>query len=197
VSEINENTHSSVLAEEERDIYLGVINRFIGYYSREAQKETKNDTAKEYPFVAMDTRQVFEQIRIVHNHLGMNNGPDKTRTFLDVGCGIGNIMLIAEQFSFENLQLAMGGGTITPDAGPPAIQTYTPPASDEFNYYAVLFRTKAPGTDKVRDIQIPRLISVSSLDVAHTKGANPSALAIDVRALKESGVDVFTAVELT
>jgi hypothetical protein len=104
---------------------------------------------------------------------------------------------IAEQFSFENLQLALGGGTITPDAGPPAIQTYTPPASDEFNYYAVLFRTKAPGTDKVRDIQIPRLISVSSLDVPHTKGANPSALAIDVRALKESGVDVFTAVELT
>lgn len=104
---------------------------------------------------------------------------------------------VAAQFSFENLQFALGGGTITTDAGPPAIQTYTPPSSDEFNYWAVLFRTKAPGTDKVRDIRVPRLISVSSLDVPHAKGATPSSLAIDVRALKESGVDVFTAVELT
>ena len=100
MSEINEHTYS-VLAEEERDIYLGVINRFIGYYSREAQKETKNDTSSEYPFIAMDTRQVFEQIRIVHDHLNMNEFPGKNYTFLDVGCGIGNIMLIAEQYSFD------------------------------------------------------------------------------------------------
>lgn len=89
------------MAEEEKDIYLGVINRFIGYYSRQAQKETKNDTAREYPFVAMDTRQVFEQISIVHNHLGVNDSPDDTWRFLDVGCGIGNILLIAEQYSFD------------------------------------------------------------------------------------------------
>lgn len=91
----------SVLAEEERDIYIGVINRFIGYYSRQAQKETQNDTTREYPFVAMDTRQVFEQMAIVHKHLEMDKNPRKICSFLDVGCGIGNIMLIAEQYSFE------------------------------------------------------------------------------------------------
>jgi len=100
VSRYEEHKYS-VLAEEERDIYIGVINRFIGYYSRQAQKKTKNDTAREYPFVAMDTRQVFEQMAIVHTHLGMDKNPGKIRSFIDVGCGIGNIMLIAEQYSFD------------------------------------------------------------------------------------------------
>ncbi|MBC8318997.1 MAG: class I SAM-dependent methyltransferase [Desulfobulbaceae bacterium] len=100
MSRFEEHKHS-ILAEEERDIYIGVINRFIGYYSREAQKETQNDTTREYPFVAMDTRQVFEQIHIVHEQLGKDTPPGKNHTFLDVGCGIGNIMLIAEQYSFD------------------------------------------------------------------------------------------------
>ena len=55
-------TSAPVLREEEHDILFGVINRFIGYYSREAQRETKNDTSSEYPFVAMDTRQVFRNL---------------------------------------------------------------------------------------------------------------------------------------
>jgi 2-polyprenyl-3-methyl-5-hydroxy-6-metoxy-1,4-benzoquinol methylase len=100
VSRYDEHKYS-VLAEEERDIYIGVINRFIGYYSRKAQKETKNVTAREYPFVAMDTRQVFEQLAIVQTHLGLDKNPRKQCTFLDVGCGIGNIMLIAEQYAFD------------------------------------------------------------------------------------------------
>jgi hypothetical protein len=100
MSRYEEHKHS-ILAEEERDIYLGVINRFIGYYSREAQKETQNDTTSEYPFVAMDTRQAFEQLAIVHKHLGMDTNQAKPFSFIDVGCGIGNIMLIAEQYSFD------------------------------------------------------------------------------------------------
>lgn len=104
---------------------------------------------------------------------------------------------VAAQFSVENLQLALGGGTIASDAGPPTTQTYTPPASDEFDYWTVLFRTAAPGTGKVRDIRIPKLISVSSLDIPHTKGASPSSIAIDVRAMKDAGVDVFSVYEMT
>jgi 2-polyprenyl-3-methyl-5-hydroxy-6-metoxy-1,4-benzoquinol methylase len=100
VSRYEEHKYS-VLAEEERDIYIGVINRFIGYYSRQAQKETQNDTTREYPFIAMDTRQVFEQMAIVQKHIEMNKNPRKICSFLDVGCGIGNIMLIAEQYSFD------------------------------------------------------------------------------------------------
>lgn len=104
---------------------------------------------------------------------------------------------LAAQFSMENLQLALGGGTITPDAGPPTIQTYVPPLSDEFDFLTVLFRTKAPGTDLVRDVQIARVISMSSLDIPHAKGATPSSVAIDVRALKSAGVSAFEIVELT
>ena len=104
---------------------------------------------------------------------------------------------LAAQFSMENLKLALGGGTITPDAGPPTIQTYVPPASDAFDFLAVLFRTKAPGTGLTRDVQIARVISVSSLDIPHAKGATPSSVAVDVRALKSSGVNAFEIVELT
>jgi hypothetical protein len=104
---------------------------------------------------------------------------------------------VAAQFSLENLQLALGGGVIATDAGPPTTQTYTPPASDAFDFVTVLFRTAAPGTGKGRDIQIPKLISVSSLDISHMKGASPSSVAIDVRALKDTGVDVFSVYEMT
>lgn len=104
---------------------------------------------------------------------------------------------VAAQFSLENLQVAMGGGAIATDVGPPATQTYTPPATDAFDFLTVLFRTKAPGTGKVRDIQVPRVISVSSLDIPHMKGSSPSSVAIDVRALKETGSDTFSVYEMT
>jgi hypothetical protein len=105
------------------------------------------------------------------------------------------------QFSLLNLKLAFGGGTISTDAGPPETQTYTPPLSDDFTYIAALFRTaapeSAPGASDVRDVQVPKVLSVSSLDIPHTKGANPSSVALDFRAIKTTGVDIFTAVETT
>lgn len=89
--------------DENLDIFFDIINRFVGLYSREASRETQNDPDCEYPFVAMDTRQVFSQIAFARNYL------EKTRnifsegktTFLDIGCGIGNVLLIAEQFGFD------------------------------------------------------------------------------------------------
>lgn len=105
---------------------------------------------------------------------------------------------VAAQFSVENIKIAMGGGTITPDVGPPTRQTYTPPSTDGFEYISVLFRTTGPATGGlVRDIFIPRVISVSSVDIPHTKGANASSVGIDVRAVKKSGSDLFTINELT
>lgn len=105
------------------------------------------------------------------------------------------------QFSLENLKLALGGGTIATDVGPPATQTYTPPASNAFNYFAALFRTKAPesapGNTDWRDVKVPRVLSVSSLDIPHTKGANPSAVALDFRAIKDSASAIFTTTETT
>ena len=91
-------------AEEERDIFFNIINRYIGFYTREAHRSTKNDTSHEYPFIAMDTRQVFEQLRFVSNYLKASSDASHGNggfTFLDVGCGTGNVLLIAEQFDFD------------------------------------------------------------------------------------------------
>lgn len=105
---------------------------------------------------------------------------------------------IAAQFSLENLKLAIGGGTIATVVGPPARQTYTPPGTDDFDFISVLFRTTGPTAGGLaRDIYIPRVVSVSSLDITHTKGANPSSVAIDVRAIKKTGSPLFTVNELT
>ncbi len=88
--------------ENELDAYLGVINRFIAYHGHRAVKATQHDTSKAYPFVAMDTRQVFEQISFIHDYLRMDyENAAKTFRFLDIGCGIGNILLVAEQYGFD------------------------------------------------------------------------------------------------
>jgi len=86
--------------DEERDILFGVINRFIGYFTRQAVPNTSNDTTSEYPFVAMDTRQAYEQIRLARQSLLKSGTLDRSPTFIDIGCGIGNIMLLAELMEF-------------------------------------------------------------------------------------------------
>ncbi|RUM89827.1 MAG: class I SAM-dependent methyltransferase [Thermodesulfatator sp.] len=86
----------------ERDILLGVINRFIGFFTRKIQHTTMNRTDIEYPFVAMDTRQVLEQLLFVRDYLDKNdNQQGRAPTFVDIGCGFGNVMLFAEQLDFE------------------------------------------------------------------------------------------------
>lgn len=89
--------------DEEREIFFNIINRYLGFYTREAHRITQNKTSQEYPFIAMDTRQVFEQISFVKNYLQEQHGPiqDGQFSFVDVGCGTGNILLIAEQFLFD------------------------------------------------------------------------------------------------
>ncbi len=88
--------------EDELDAYLGVINRFVAYHGHRAVKATRHDISRAYPFVAMDTRQVFEQVSFVHDYLGLDKKEgDATYRFLDVGCGIGNVLLVAEQYGFD------------------------------------------------------------------------------------------------
>ena len=88
------------MAEEEKDVFFGIINRFIGFFSLEAQRKTTNDTSSEYPFVAMDTRQVYEQLKFVRKYLGMSDA-GQGFSLVDVGCGFGNVLLFAEQLSFD------------------------------------------------------------------------------------------------
>jgi SAM-dependent methyltransferase len=89
------------LSEKETDIFFGIINRFIGYFTLESQKESQNDESREYPFVPMDTRQVFRQIQLARQHLLSREEGPQNYSFLDIGCGIGNIMLVAEQMELD------------------------------------------------------------------------------------------------
>ncbi|PIE64167.1 MAG: SAM-dependent methyltransferase [Desulfobacterales bacterium] len=99
--------------EEEYDILFGVINRFIGYFTRQALPATTNDTTKEYPFVAMDTRQAYEQIRLARDFLiHAGSAPDHL-SFIDIGCGIGNILLIAEMMGFNVFGIEKDSASLT------------------------------------------------------------------------------------
>jgi len=81
------------------ELFLNIINRFVGLFARESNRMTTNDTTREYPFVAMDPRQVYQQLVVAAAALKVAPfGP--TARFLDVGCGIGNVMLFAEQLGF-------------------------------------------------------------------------------------------------
>ena len=87
--------------DEELDVLFGVINRFIGYFTRQAVPHTGNDTSIEYPFVAMDTRQAYEQLRLARSYL-QDRGLFRTGLkCIDIGCGIGNILLLAELLEFD------------------------------------------------------------------------------------------------
>ncbi|MDA8165403.1 MAG: class I SAM-dependent methyltransferase [Desulfobacteraceae bacterium] len=90
-------------AEGEQDLFFNIINRFVGLHSREAMRATRNEPGREYPFVAMDPRQVLAQLRAAAESLGLT--PDAEwegrPRLLDVGCGIGNVLLFAEQLGFE------------------------------------------------------------------------------------------------
>lgn len=87
----------------ECELFFNITNRFVGLFTSESNRTTQNDLAREYPFVAMDTRQVFAQLRFTAAYLGLPDEPaeGKCPTLLDIGCGIGNILLFAEQLGFE------------------------------------------------------------------------------------------------
>ncbi len=98
----SENLHPGIGDISERDVLLGVINRFIGLFSRRIQRSTLNQTDVEYPFVAMDTRQVLEQLLFVRAFVDSSRAfSGDTPKFVDIGCGFGNVMLFAEQLDFR------------------------------------------------------------------------------------------------
>lgn len=103
----------------------------------------------------------------------------------------------AAQNSLENLLVSFGGGGIaaaTPGVG---FRTYTPPVSDDFSEFAVLFRAEAPPGDgsKLRDFKIPRTIAVSATEIPHGKAPAIQGIALEMRALVPSTGSIFSIVE--
>ena len=158
---------------EEYDPFFSVINRLFGLFSREAQARTENDPASEYPFVAMDTRQVYDQLQFVSQLLYQEGRgrQDDVCTFIDIGCGIGNVMLLAEPFGFE-----VHG--IEKDANPRQVaeKLFGPGrvlAEDVFGYdgyggFDVVYYFR-PLADKPRQIEFERLVE---------EGMRPGAILI-------------------
>lgn len=87
--------------EEELDLFFGIINRFIGYFTRDAIRASQNNTHQEYPFVPMDTRQAHAQLGLARAQLQRQNKMVPGVSFIDVGCGIGNVTLLAELMDFS------------------------------------------------------------------------------------------------
>lgn len=109
---------------------------------------------------------------------------------------------VMAQFSLENLQIALAGGTITVDSAgvadtTPGLRHYDPPGTAEFSYFSALFVTQknddndTTSEPAVRMTYIPFVVSVAEVEIPHTKGANPSLMGVELRAIKRSGYNIF------
>lgn len=103
----------------------------------------------------------------------------------------------AAQASLENLQLALGGGTITPNDPAAGFRRYTPPSSSAFDEYVALFRVEAPPGDgtKFRDIRCPRVVSVAAVEMSHAKAPQKTLIAMEFGLLVPSVGDIFDVIE--
>lgn len=108
---------------------------------------------------------------------------------------------VMAQFTLENLQIALAGGSITVDSAgtadtTPGLRHYLPPASAEFSYFSALFITQknddndTTSSPCVRMTYVPFVVSISEVEIQATKGANPSLVGVELRAIKKS-TDIF------
>jgi hypothetical protein len=100
----------------------------------------------------------------------------------------------AAQATIENLQIALGGGTITQVAGPPAYKQFDPPGSGDLTRYAILLRGKAPpvaGASKARELYVPWVVPTSSVNLRHRKAPDKTLIAMAFRFIKVSGTNLY------
>ncbi len=109
---------------------------------------------------------------------------------------------VMAQFSLENLQIALSGGTITEDTAgvsmtSPTLRHYLPAATSSFDYFSALFITAkndfnfVSSQACVRHIYLPYVVSAAEIEVPHTKGSNPSLMGVELRAYKGTGADIM------
>ena len=59
---------------------------------------------KSYSFIPYMTRYALDQLKFAYNYLPYNKTNYKDYSFIDAGCGIGNILLLADRIGFTKLR---------------------------------------------------------------------------------------------
>jgi hypothetical protein len=98
------------------------------------------------------------------------------------------------QASQANLQIALGGGTLTTGDGSNGYETgfnaITPPGTDDFDEKSLLLIVDGPaGAD--RHVQIPRSINVGAFSMAHQKAPQKVVIAAEFKVLAPKSVSQF------
>ena len=110
------------------------------------------------------------------------------------------------QASMSNLQIALGGGTLTEDDTTDYAAGYDslkPPSTDDFDEKSLLLIVDGPaGAD--RHVEIPRAINVGAFSMAHQKAPQKVIVATEFKVLKPKSVqstnqhtDLFRIVDNT
>jgi hypothetical protein len=99
------------------------------------------------------------------------------------------------QASQANIQVALGGGTITTGDGSngyvSGYNAILPPSTDDFDEKSLLLIVDGPnGAD--RHVEIPRSINVGAFSMAHQKAPQKVVIGIEFKVLKPKSVSQYT-----
>lgn len=99
------------------------------------------------------------------------------------------------QASQANIQVALGGGTITTGDGSngyvSGYNAILPPSTDNFDEKSLLLIVDGPaGAD--RHVEIPRAINVGAFSMAHQKAPQKVVIGIEFKVLKPKSVSQYT-----
>ena len=99
------------------------------------------------------------------------------------------------QASQANIQVALGGGTITTGDGSngyvSGYNAILPPSTDDFDEKSLLLIVDGPaGAD--RHVEIPRAINVGAFSMAHQKAPQKVVIGIEFKVLKPKSVSQYT-----
>lgn len=105
---------------------------------------------------------------------------------------------VLAQASLENIQLALGGGTIQTNT-PTGHDTYLPPAStdapDELALVLAVPAAPVSGNAKVRYLEIPKAIATGAVALQHQKAPQKTQVAVEFRLTVPSSGEIFRIVE--
>lgn len=82
-----------------------ILSGLFRIYQKELNYDTKRRIEHEkrghWPFIARNTHQIFSMLIPIRNYFKKKNNYQRSIKFLDCGCGIGNVVLIAKYLGFD------------------------------------------------------------------------------------------------